>query len=367
MINRTLRIISLAVITATLLASALAQGQQQKDEAKGQRAAAAPGRNTPGRIAKFTTTKNVGDSNITEDAAGNIGIGTTLPTSMLTVNGVIEMIGQGGIKFPDGTIQTTAGLATVTRDNTLKGDGTQASPLGLSAPLILSESIARGIIQATNNGTSGIGIEGRGGELGAGVVGHGGIGGTCGTCASGPGVRGNGGDSTLVGGTGVFAWGGRGDVLPGFGIEAFGGNATSNTTGGMGMRVTGGTGNGVGKRGGVGIFAEFGFGTSGATKGLAGFFSGDVQVQGTLSKFAGSFKIDHPLDPENKYLSHSFVESPDMMNIYNGNTSTDQNGIAVVELPDYFETLNSDFRYQLTVVGRFAQAIVAEKVKTIAL
>ena len=96
---------------------------------------------------------------------------------------------------------------------------------------------------------------------------------------------------------------------------------------------------------------------------FAGKFDGDVQVNGNLSKSSGSFKIDHPLDPENKYLYHSFVESPDMMNIYNGNVTTDANGDAVIALPDWFEALNKDFRYQLTVVGTFAQAIVAEKVK----
>jgi len=46
--------------------------------------------------------------------------------------------------------------------------------------------------------------------------------------------------------------------------------------------------------------------------GFAGRFVGDVEVTGSLSKGGGSFKIDHPLDPENKYLYHSFVESPDM-------------------------------------------------------
>ena len=51
-----------------------------------------------------------------------------------------------------------------------------------------------------------------------------------------------------------------------------------------------------------------------------------------------------------------------MMNIYNGNVVTDANGDAIVPLPDWFETLNRDFRYQLTVVGQFAQAIVASKV-----
>jgi hypothetical protein len=91
----------------------------------------------------------------------------------------------------------------------------------------------------------------------------------------------------------------------------------------------------------------------------AGQFEGSVYVSGTLSKAGGSFKIDHPLDPENKYLSHSFVESPDMMNIYNGNVITDASGTAVVTMPDWFEALNRDFRYQLTVIGQFAQAIVA--------
>jgi trimeric autotransporter adhesin len=90
--------------------------------------------------------------------------------------------------------------------------------------------------------------------------------------------------------------------------------------------------------------------------------SGTVNVVGTLSKGGGSFKIDHPLDPANKYLYHSFVESPDMKNIYDGTITTDGAGLATVTLPDWFESLNRDFRYQLTVIGQFAQAIVASKV-----
>jgi hypothetical protein len=95
--------------------------------------------------------------------------------------------------------------------------------------------------------------------------------------------------------------------------------------------------------------------------GFAAFFNGDVDVDGNLSKAAGSFKIDHPLDPANKYLYHSFVESPDMMNVYNGNITTDGAGRAVVQMPDWFEALNRDFRYQLTVIGQFAQAMVASE------
>ena len=59
-----------------------------------------------------------------------------------------------------------------------------------------------------------------------------------------------------------------------------------------------------------------------------------MDVDGKLSKAGGSFKIDHPLDPANKYLYHSFVESPDMMNIYNGNATLDGNGEAVIQIPN---------------------------------
>lgn len=97
------------------------------------------------------------------------------------------------------------------------------------------------------------------------------------------------------------------------------------------------------------------------------YFNGDLEVTGNMSKGGGSFKIDHPLDPENKYLYHSFVESPDMMNIYNGNVVTDERGYATITLPDWFEALNRDFRYQLTVLddadgAAFVQAKVTTKV-----
>lgn len=132
---------------------------------------------------------------------------------------------------------------------------------------------------------------------------------------------------------------------------------------------------GIGVRGeagadGVGVYGEAsgdGFGVYGVKPssglGAAGFFNGNVVVLNTLTKGAGAFKIDHPLDPANKYLWHSFVESPDMKNIYDGNVTTDAAGLAEIVLPDWFEALNRDFRYQLTVLGQFAQAIVAEKIK----
>jgi hypothetical protein len=89
---------------------------------------------------------------------------------------------------------------------------------------------------------------------------------------------------------------------------------------------------------------------------------GNLEVTGAITKGSGSFKIDHPLDPANRYLSHSFVESPDMMNIYNGNVVTDADGVATVELPSYFEALNRDPRYQLTVIGSFAAAQISQEI-----
>lgn len=100
-----------------------------------------------------------------------------------------------------------------------------------------------------------------------------------------------------------------------------------------------------------------------SANGFAGLFAGRVRVTGFLQKAGGGFTVDHPADPENKYLSHSFVESPDMLNVYSGTVTTNRDGTARVKLPAYFEALNRDFRYQLTVIGKFARAMVSEEIK----
>jgi len=124
---------------------------------------------------------------------------------------------------------------------------------------------------------------------------------------------------------------------------ASGSGAASMTVSGVYGSASGGT---TGTRYGV-----YGYATGGTTA-YAGYFNGNAEVTGTLAKGGGSFKIDHPLDPENKYLYHSFVESPDMMNIYNGNIILDENGKATVTMEDWFEALNYEFRYQLTALGQ---------------
>jgi hypothetical protein len=165
-------------------------------------------------------------------------------------------------------------------------------------------------------------------------------------------ANGSGGNGTSA----LYGLGGNGDLSSGSSI------------GGNGVFAEGGIGGGTDGDGGVffgGNFSTFGdgiFATSGSANSWAGLFQGNLGINGLLVGGGASFKIDHPLDPANKYLSHSAVESPDMLNIYNGNVVTDANGDAVVELPEWFESLNRDFRYQLTVIGQFAQAIVSSEV-----
>lgn len=84
--------------------------------------------------------------------------------------------------------------------------------------------------------------------------------------------------------------------------------------------------------------------------GDSGTIGGNFSVDGTLTKTAGAFKIQHPTDPD-KWLYHSFVESPEMINVYSGIADLDTNGTAVVALPGYFEALNAAPTYQLTAVG----------------
>ena len=95
-----------------------------------------------------------------------------------------------------------------------------------------------------------------------------------------------------------------------------------------------------------------------ATLGFGVFASGDLGASGVKP-----FRIDHPTDPANKYLLHYSSESPFPQNFYNGNVTTDANGFAWVELPEYFAEINTNFKYQLTVIGKsFAQAIVSEEI-----
>ncbi len=177
------------------------------------------------------------------------------------------------------------------------------------------------------------------------------------------------------GGTGILASGQTG--LRAVGTTGYGISATTNGTyavvgqQGLSGNTFGALGCIVGSHyngvygyadGSVGSnFAVAIFGKS-INNAYSGWFAGNVQVAGNFYANEKNFRIDHPLDPANKYLIHSCVESSDRMNIYNGNVITDANGSATINLPAYFQSLNIDYKYQLTVIGQFAQAIIESEI-----
>lgn len=168
-------------------------------------------------------------------------------------------------------------------------------------------------------------------------------------------------------GSGVY---GESSTHDGYGV--YGKNAASGNHGYLGSSLVGAYGR-HNSSGNHGYLGHSGFGVVGYSinntgvygytdTGTAGYFAGPVTVTGYLTKSGGGFQIDHPLEPENKYLNHSFVESPDMKNIYDGVVVLDAYGERWVELPEWFEALNKDFRYQLTCIGGFAQVYIAQKI-----
>jgi len=306
------------------------------------------GGGTAGQLPKWTSPDTIGDSIVIE-SNGNIGIGTAAPGSKLTVAGRIEAFTTGVISAVLGQSPGGSGV----RGNSDTGFGVFGS-------------------STTGNGTQGLSNSGNGvfgfSLTGNGVRGDTGNGSTAGvmgvnSASGGYGVLGQAFDGTGVRGISSTGFGVVGSSSNSFGAGVSGFNFTD------GIGVSGQTGTGLGVFGasqsGVGLLAQSTEGTAVLSitgTGSAGEFIGDVSVSGTLTKGGGSFKIDHPLDPANRNLSHSFVESPDMMNIYNGNVTTDANGEAIVALPAYFAVLNKDFRYQLTVIGQFAHAIVSSEI-----
>jgi len=164
---------------------------------------------------------------------------------------------------------------------------------------------------------------------------------------------------------GVDSTGGRGDVNLGSstgGVGVMGTGGFGGNDGGAGGSFSGGVGNMAAYGDGIDA-TNIGGGTFSETQAYAGNFTGDINVTGKIYAGTKDFKIDHPLDPANKYLFHASVESSEMMNIYTGNITTDSEGHATVQLPEWFQVLNTDFRYQLTVIGQFAQAIVAREIE----
>jgi hypothetical protein len=163
--------------------------------------------------------------------------------------------------------------------------------------------------------------------------------------------------ASLPGGIGVVGGAPEGTGVAGFtmggtscnGVEGYHNSATNPGAGIHGLTEC---------SNGVAVYGKNNTGT-----GDAGRFFGNVRVQGTIYATGKAFRIDHPLAPAEKFLNHSSVESPDMMTVYSGNAKTDDSCEVIVELPDYFEALNHDFKYQLTVIGELALVAVTREIK----
>jgi hypothetical protein len=107
----------------------------------------------------------------------------------------------------------------------------------------------------------------------------------------------------------------------------------------------------------------FRIGVFGSGGDFAGYFDSTTIVLGTFAATTKQFRIDHPLDPANRYLQHASIESDRMLNIYMGTVTLDSAGQATVKLPDWFEILNKDFTYHLTQLSAGGQPYIGAKIK----
>ena len=284
-----------------LAGASLGSSASTTNEGEAKSAAATPGVNA-GFITEFADDFGSLTNSPFFDSFGNVGLWTTTPSATLDVN--------GSIAANSGMVGRFFGPA---------GIGMWGESFGSSAGSDGVHGVAHGPasgVAGVNDSSSGVGVWGQ---------------------------------NTSGGGTGVYGITGSGTGVSGTGYNGVSGvSPVSNGNGVVGTADVGGAAYGV-------------WGLS--SSGYAGFFTGRVNVTGRFDSPDKHFKIDHPLDPANKYMVHASVESSERMNIYNGMTTLDESGEATVTLPEWFEALNRDFRYQLTSVGAFAPIYIAEKIK----
>lgn len=341
---------------------------------------------------------------ILQDSGGNVGIGTPNPAYPLTLN-----TGASGHGFvhTDGAVEVgsfinAAGGWLGTKSNhplhfftnnsfpkvTLTTDGKVG--IGTASPqvdtLLNVVTVGDGVQAIRGNSTNGNGVIGtneRGGFSATGGVNYAAVDGigVYGEANTGFGSRGVWGQANQ--GTGVYGASASAQGAESAGV--FGRNTAASGTGVIGEANAGGLAYGVwGKstqgRGVVGEGGAIGVEAVSTTQSGRALYvhgpgfsliEGDVDMFGQLNlngndlKYDSSIilRIDHPLDPSESYLQLPGVQSTDMKNILDGNVVTDNQGYATVVLPDWFETANRDFRYQLTVIGQFSQSIVSKEIE----
>lgn len=256
--------------------------------------------------------------------------------------------------------QFAGGGASLTGVNADKLDGLDSTAFlqSIPVPLTLSGSSTTHIIKGTNSSTAAnsVGVQGvssAGSGATYGVIGQtsssagrGVLGQATATAGDARGVYGT---SASTSGLGVVGWA---SATSGATVGTYG---ESNSPAGYGIYGIATSSSGTN----YGVFGT----TNSSINGWGVYAIGRLGASGTKA-----FRIDHPLDPANKYLMHYAAEGPEPKNIYDGTARTDAQGRAWVRLPDYFEKINKEPRYQLTVVDDsagpgFVQVKIARKIR----
>jgi hypothetical protein len=333
-------IIATPGVATALATQASASGASTNSSQSSAIQATPTGSGTTDYVALWTSGSNLGNSLLFQ-TGGKVGVGTTSPAATLDINGG-EILRGGFYEYPEDTATATNGGRPSHSFQWL------ASTYNSSSKAAVDYAFGFRAVQLNNNTSTPAAkldlFYGTGGPTGT-IADTGLSIDKTGLITFLPGQLFNGSSVALTGELNVNTT----DAEPIFS------QTSASVADGVYASAMGFFGIGVEAHGGnEGIYAAGG--------NYAGYFQGNVDVVGSLSKSAGSFKIDHPLDPANKYLYHSFVESPDMKNVYDGVVTTDAKGLAIVTMPDWFEALNRDFRYQLTTLGQPAQTWIAKKI-----
>ncbi len=309
---------------------------------------------TANSITMFTTACNIESSVITQ-SSGNIGIGTTTPQAFLHIQEGNIRLGRGG-SYPAIIDQSGGSIFTITNGvgQKLAFDYNGNMGLGTTSPLARVH-IQDGSLRLGRGGSYGLILDqslgsiftitnGVGKQLAFDYNGNLGIG--TATPAAKLDVKGN--INIVSSASGTTA------------LQVQATDVASSNTAVSGL-ANGLDGSGVVGQANNGPTASGVWGLS--SSGFAGLFSGNLSVSGTISAGVKDFKIDHPIDPANKFLYHASVESSQMKTIYDGTATLDSKGEAMVQMPSWIEALNGEFHYQLTCVGGFAPIYSAQKIQ----
>ncbi|MEJ5250286.1 MAG: hypothetical protein HPY54_04025 [Chthonomonadetes bacterium] len=267
----------------------------------------------------------VADARLFVQPGGNVGIGTSSPTHRLHV---------------EASADAPAIYASNTGSNGVWGQSASTEGTGVFGLVTSSTGHTFGLLGQSDStsGTGVLGLATAAGGITYGVIGQS-------NSDSGIGVFGYA-IATTGGTTGLY---GQSDSSSGRGVVGY-----ATATGGITYGVLGITSSSASAAVGV-----YGTAPSGGA-GYALYGNGRLGVTGTKT-----FRIDHPLNPENYYLNHFCTEGPEPYNLYRGNVVTDARGYATIALPDYFDSINRDPTYHLTVIDDSDDFVLAKVVRKI--